>query len=88
MSQNDPCDAHTSAQYVSETATLTLLASQVSLLSFDEEEGPSPTKIKASIKERSKLRLEPSLKPNLKSLRRGEDSKPPTSQQSQAGESS
>ena len=57
---------------------------QVSLLSFDDEEGPSPIKIKASIKERSKAKL----KPNLQSLRLGEDSKPASSQRSQAGATS
>jgi hypothetical protein len=55
---------------------------KVSLLSFDEEEGPSPIKIKASIKERSK----PKLRPNLQGLQLGDESKQlASSQQSRAG---
>lgn len=56
---------------------------KASLLSFDEEEGASPVKAKADsrLKDRSKAKL----KPNLKSLRLGDDGKPNT-QQSASGE--
>lgn len=55
---------------------------KASLLSFDDEEGGSPVKVKSVIKERSK----PKLRPNLQGLSLKEDAKPSSTQQSGAGE--
>ena len=53
-----------------------------SLLSFDEEEGGSPVKVKTVVKEKSK----PKVRPNLQGLSIREDVKPSSTQQSGAGE--
>ena len=55
---------------------------KVSLLSFDEEEGESPVKVKSVVKERSKAKV----RPNLQGLSIREDAKPSSTQQSGAGE--
>ena len=55
---------------------------KLSLLSFDEEEGGSPIKVKSVAKEKSK----PKVRPNFQGLSIREDAKPASTQQSGAGE--
>ena len=55
---------------------------KVSLLSFDEEEGGSPLRLRAQDKAKSKAKV----RPNLQSLSLKEEAKPISTQQSGAGE--